>query len=212
MIELLAFGLVILWLVVLGLIVVIFALSRQIGLLLERIQPVGAMISDSGPEIGASVTMMTLPNLNGNDIKLGYKSGRSSLIFFLSPNCPICKALIPALRNMARAEANWLDVVLASDGKPEQHRNMIAAERLADFPYTVSSKLGMAFKVAKLPFAVLIDGSGTVAAKGLVNNREQLESLLNAAELGTASIQSLMAHADGLQTHFDKPLKESNPI
>ena len=51
----------------------------------------------------------------------------------------------------------------------------------------------MAFKVAKLPFAVLIDGAGAIRAKGLVNTREQLESLFNAAELGRPSIQSLAA-------------------
>jgi hypothetical protein len=37
--------------------------------------------------------------------------------------------------------------------------------------------------------AVLIDGEGIVRAKGLVNNREQLESLFNAKELGVESIQ-----------------------
>jgi methylamine dehydrogenase accessory protein MauD len=82
-------------------------------------------------------------------------------------------------------------VVLASDGNPQAHRDMIAREGLGDFPYTLSSELGMTFKVAKLPFAVLIDGKGEVRAKGLVNNREQLESLFHASELGRPSIQSL---------------------
>jgi len=31
-----------------------------------------------------------------------------------------------------------------------------------------------------LPYAVLLDDQGLVRAKGLVNNREQLESLFNA--------------------------------
>jgi hypothetical protein len=53
----------------------------------------------------------------------------------------------------------------------------------------------MTFKVAKLPFAILIDGHGTIKAKGLVNNREQLESLFTAAEMNTPSIQSLAAAA-----------------
>ena len=48
----------------------------------------------------------------------------------------------------------------------------------------------MTFKVAKLPFAVLIDGTGRIRAKGLVNTREQIESLFHAAETGRPSIQS----------------------
>ena len=49
--------------------------------------------------------------------------------------------------------------------------------------------MGLAFRVSRLPFAVLIGADGIVKAKGLVNNREQLESLLNAQDLGVASVQ-----------------------
>ncbi|PZQ49911.1 MAG: thiol-disulfide isomerase [Rhodovulum sulfidophilum] len=191
--ELLTFAVGLLWVTVLVLIAVVFALARQIGVLLERVQPVGAMISDTGPDIGARAPALALPNLNGPGLTLGDNGGRSQLVFFLSTTCPICKALVPALRDAARAESDWLDVVLASDGNPEPHRRMIAKERLEDFPYALSSELGMTFKVAKLPFAILIDGTGRIRAKGLVNNREQLESLFHAAELGRPSIQSLAA-------------------
>lgn len=190
--ELLTFTVALLWVTVLVLIGVVFALARQIGVLLERVQPVGAMISDTGPDIGARAPRLALPNLNGAALALGEGGGRSQLLFFLSTTCPICKALVPALRDAARAEGDWLDVVLASDGNPEAHRRMIAKEHLGDFPYTLSSELGMTFKVAKLPFAVLIDGAGRIKAKGLVNNREQLESLFHAAELDRPSIQSLV--------------------
>ncbi|WP_420344134.1 redoxin domain-containing protein [Paenirhodobacter sp.] len=193
--ELMTFALGALWVLVLVLTAAVFALARQVGVLLERVQPVGAMISDNGPDIGAKAPQLTLPNLNGGPIALA-APGRSRVVFFLSTTCPICKALIPALRDVVRAEGDWLDVILASDGKPAPHQEMIAREKLTDFPYTLSSELGMTFKVAKLPFAVLIDGTGTIKAKGLVNNREQLESLFNAAELGRPSVQSTML-ADG---------------
>ena len=193
--DILVFAVVLLWIVVLIQFGVIFALARQIGVLFERVTPVGAMISDKGPEIGARAPAIVLPNLNGPEMALGGATGRSQLVFFLSTTCPICKALIPALRSVQRAEADWLDVILASDGKPEAHRKMIAEDRLEGFPYALSSQLGMTFKVAKLPFAILIDGQGTIKAKGLVNTREQLESLFTAAEMNTPSIQSLAAAA-----------------
>lgn len=191
--DLMTFAVGLLWVVVLGLIAVVFALVRQIGVLLERVQPVGAMISDTGPEIGAAAPALALPNLNGAPLTLGLNGGRSQLVFFLSTTCPICKALVPVLRDAARAEGDWLDVVLASDGAPETHRRMIAREHLEDFPYVLSAELGMTFKVAKLPFAVLIDGTGRIRAKGLVNTREQIESLFHSAETGRPSIQSLRA-------------------
>ena len=191
--DLMTFAVGLLWVVVLGLIAVVFALVRQIGVLLERVQPVGAMISDTGPDIGAAAPALMLPNLNGAPLTLGRNGGRSQLVFFLSTTCPICKALVPVLRDAARAEGDWLDVVLASDGAPEAHRRMIAREHLEDFPYVLSAELGMTFKVAKLPFAVLIDGTGRIRAKGLVNTREQIESLFHAAETGLNSVPSLRA-------------------
>jgi methylamine dehydrogenase accessory protein MauD len=59
----------------------------------------------------------------------------------------------------------------------------------------LSRDLGLAFKVARLPYAVLLDQTGVVRAKGLVNSREQLESLFTARELGVASIQEYLQKA-----------------
>ncbi|WP_138466531.1 redoxin domain-containing protein [Poseidonocella sp. HB161398] len=191
--ELLIFTNIVLWIVVLVLIGVVFALARQIGILFERVSPVGAMISDSGPDIGAPVPALSLPNLNGEGLSLGGAEGRAQLVFFLSTTCPICKALLPSIRSIRDDESRWLDVVLASDGREAAHRKLIEAESLQSFPYVLSSELGMTFKVAKLPFAVLIGPHGTVLAKGLVNSREQLESLFTASETGIPSLQAAMS-------------------
>jgi methylamine dehydrogenase accessory protein MauD len=70
---------------------------------------------------------------------------------------------------------------------------LIETEKLGAFPYVLSSELGMSFKVSKLPFAVLIDKDGKVVTKGLVNSREQLESLFTASETGIPSYQAAVA-------------------
>lgn len=191
--SLLGFSVILLWIVVILLIGVIFALARQVGILFERVSPVGAMISDSGPALGDEVPQLSLPNLNGDALTLGAGQGRAQLIFFLSTSCPICKALLPALRSIRSDEARWLDVILASDGRETLHRRLIEAEGLQDFPYVLSSELGLSFRVSKLPFAVLIDKGGKVSSKGLVNSREQLESLFNASETGIPSYQAAVA-------------------
>ena len=51
---------------------------------------------------------------------------------------------------------------------------------------------GCSIEVAKLPYAVLIDGDGVIRAKGLVNTREHLESLFEAERLGVASLQEYL--------------------
>jgi methylamine dehydrogenase accessory protein MauD len=118
------------------------------------------------------------------------------LLFFLSPHCPICKKLLPILQSTAQRERDWLEVVLASDGPQPEHLTFYHDRHLEGFTYVLSERLGRAFEVARLPYAVLIDGRGIVRAKGLVNSREHLESLFTASELGVGSAQEWLERQD----------------
>jgi methylamine dehydrogenase accessory protein MauD len=122
--------------------------------------------------------------------------GIRTLVFFLSPSCPVCETLLPTLLRVARDEAPGLRLVLASDGDPEEHRRFRSAKGLDDPLYVLSRELGLAFAVSKLPTAILIDEEGIVRAKGIVNTREHLESLFLAQELGVGSIQEFIAHKE----------------
>lgn len=186
-------ALILLWAVVIALGIVVIALGRQIGILFERVAPMGALITDAGPKIGEASPKFSLQALgSGRPVSIGDPSGRSTLIFFLSPTCPVCKKLLPVLKSAQKAEKGWLDIVLASDGDAPKHEAFISGHRLDGFPYVLSSDLGMTYRVSRLPYGVMLDGEGTVRAKGLINNREQLESLFNAKEMGVASIQSYL--------------------
>jgi len=188
----LVFAVAVLFVMVLCLTVALFALARQIGVLYERVSPMGALVNDSGPRVGDTTPLFRLPSLTGGEVAIGPRPSRSTLVFFLSPTCPVCKKLLPILRSVRSSEGNWLDVVLASDGEADKHRRFIETADLKSFPYVVSTELGLAYRVARLPFAVLLDEHGVVRAKGLVNNREQLESLFNAHEMGVGSIQGFL--------------------
>jgi methylamine dehydrogenase accessory protein MauD len=193
MIDALAISNVILWVVVLALLMAVFALARQIGILYERVAPMGALMIDTGPAVGAAVPRFDLAALDGSVVTVGAPTGRSQLLFFLSPTCPVCKKLIPILKSIAAAEASWLSIVIVSDGEPEEHAAFRRRAALTDFPYVLSAELGMAFRVGKLPYAVLLDEAGLVRAKGLVNSREQIESLFTAKEMNVASVQEFVA-------------------
>jgi methylamine dehydrogenase accessory protein MauD len=117
--------------------------------------------------------------------------GRDTLVVFVSPTCPVCKALLPTLRAIRRGERARTDVVLASDGARLEHLEFVAAESLEEFPYVLSEQLGISFGVGRLPYAVLIDGGGIVRAAGLVNTREHLDSLFEARERAPAAIREV---------------------
>ena len=180
-----------LWIVVLLLAVAVLALTRQVGVLHERIAPVGALMLAKGLTVGEFAPRVAAQDLEGRTFTLGAarEDQRATLIMFVSPTCPVCKALLPVLKSSLAAERAWLDIILASDGEIAQQREFVLAHRLGIFPYIVSAPLGISYQVSRLPFAVLIDAQGVLRARGIVNSREHLESLFEAKRLGFASIQ-----------------------
>lgn len=184
---------VLLWIAVLALAVLVWALSRQVGVLFERVAPMGALVTDAGPPIGHASPQFELRTLQGGMARIGGTQERATLIFFLAPTCPVCKKLLPVLRSVVRDEGRRLQLVLASDGAANEHREFVNREQLDDLPYVLSQELGMTFRVNRLPYAVLLDPQGLVSAKGLVNSREQLDSLLNAQDLRIPTIQQFLA-------------------
>jgi len=195
MIEALVVSNLVLWGLVVALGLTVLALTRQLGLLHERIAPAGALASARGPAVGDVLPERRFPTLAGGELALGGASGRT-LLFFLSSSCPVCKSLLPTLRRMA-ADDRALRLVLASDGPPAEHEDFVTSERLEPAAYVLSRELGLWMEVAKLPWAVLIDADGVVRAKGLVNTREHLESLFEAERLGVGSLQEHLARATG---------------
>ena len=185
---------ILLWIALIALGFVVMALTRQIGLLHERLAPVGALAQQRGPEVGEASPTFHLMDLAGESLAIGETlPGVRTLLFFLSPTCPVCETLLPTLLRVAQDEAPGLRLILASDGEPGEHHRFRSEKNLEDHPYVLSRELGVAFAVAKLPTAVLIDAEGIVRAKGMVNTREHLESLFRAHELGAGSIQEFMA-------------------
>jgi methylamine dehydrogenase accessory protein MauD len=185
---------IILWILVLVLVAVVFALVRQIGVLYERVAPAGALMAGKGLKTGELAPVFDLQTLQGQAFRLGGErsDGKSTLLFFLSPSCPVCKTLLPVLQAMRKSEADWLEIVLASDGDEKEHRAWLKRQKLESWPYLLSPQLGMTMQVAKLPFGALIDEKGILCARGLVNSREHIESLFEAKAQGVASIQEFM--------------------
>jgi methylamine dehydrogenase accessory protein MauD len=185
---------ILLWTAVIVEGLLIAALARQVGILHERVAPAGALTLHQKVNVGEVASPMTVTTIDGAAIEIGGKrEGRSQLLFFASPDCPVCKSLLPVVRSAASAEADWLDMVLAGDGSKAEYQRLRSLHGLEGVPTVLSEALGRAFGVSKLPYAVLLDETGRVASLGLVNSREHLESLFEAKERGVASIQDFLA-------------------
>jgi methylamine dehydrogenase accessory protein MauD len=185
---------ILLWAAVIVLAVLVAALARQVGILHERIAPAGALTLHQKVNVGDVPTALELKAEGGGTVRIGGgRTGQSQLVFFAAPDCPVCKTLLPILRSAARAESDWLEVILAGDGDARAYGAMVAEYRLDGVPLVLSEALGRSYGVSKLPYAVLLDEAGRVASLGLINSREHLESLFEAKERGVASIQEFLA-------------------
>jgi methylamine dehydrogenase accessory protein MauD len=188
---------IVLWVLVLVLAAVLLAVVRQLGVLHERITPAGALMLNRGLTVGEAAPELEVTDLAGTLLHVGARrtDGRSTLLLFVSPTCPVCKTLLPAVKSSRRDERDWMDVILASDGDLTEQRAFVRAQGLEAIPYVVSATLGLAYQVNRLPFAALVDENGVLRARGLVNSREHLESLFEAKRLGVASLQEYFSGA-----------------
>jgi methylamine dehydrogenase accessory protein MauD len=182
-----------LWVAVIALAITVLALARQVGVLHERIAPVGALALGKGPQTGESAPRLTVRTLGGGSVEIGGPApeGTLRLLFFVSPTCPICKSLLPTVKVFAQSER--LELLLIGDGDLEQQRQMAEHHGIEPARFAHAPEVGRAFQVAKLPYAVLVSAAGVIVAQGLVNSREHLESLVTAYELGLRSVQEYLS-------------------
>ncbi len=197
--ELLVISNIVLWLGFIAMVVVNLALARQIGVLYERVAPAGALMLNQKLKMGDPAPELEVLTLEGSGESIGgSRRGKSQLLFFLSPDCSICNELTPALKSAARAEADWVDVMLISDGDEQDHAGYVKRKELGSLPYAISELAGKAFGVSKLPYGVLIDEAGRIASMGIINSREHLDSLFEAKERKVASIQDYMSKREAV--------------
>jgi methylamine dehydrogenase accessory protein MauD len=183
---------VLLWLVVILQGVTILALARQIGVLHDRVAPAGALLNGAGPGVGEQSPRFEVHALAGNAVTVGGQlaPGKAQLLLFVSSSCPICKKLIPIAKSFAKSER--LEVLFVGDADPAEQRKLAAQFELDEHSFINGPEVGMTYRIDKLPYAVLLDEGGRIAAKGLVNSREHLESLIVAKESGYATLQSYL--------------------
>lgn len=195
---------ILLWALLIALAFAVMGLVRQIGILHSRLAPAGALMVDKGVTVNEPAPKVTVANRNGRPVNVGYAGEKGQLLFFLSPTCPICKSLLPAIKSIAKDQAHRLDVIFVSDGDMDAQQALISEHKLEDATYVVGPEVGMTYQIGKLPYAALIDQNGVLRSKGLVNSREHLDSLFEAEHLGSATLQQYL-HGHAQEHDHDHP-------
>jgi methylamine dehydrogenase accessory protein MauD len=167
---------VVLWCLVVVLCVVVIALARQIGTLHLRLGPRGALeIDDEGPPLGEAPAPIEVADADGEHVSIG-GAGHAQLILFVSPTCRVCDDVLPALPVVARS--GGLTPLIVTD--TAEGLQMLVDKR-APAPVVAAPDATRLYQIPGTPYAVFLDATGVVRAKGTVNNLEQMEGLADTA-------------------------------
>ena len=85
-------------------------------------------------------------------------------------------------------------IILSVVTDDRKNREFVLTHKLENFPVVTAPDVAAKYQVRVPPYAILVGTDGLVKAKGLVNHLEHLESLLTAARLGHATIESYAQH------------------
>ena len=80
-VSILTFAVITLWLVVVAMAVMMWTMLRQIGVLYERVAPVGALMDSAGPQVGEASSIFPLQSLTGGAVRIGASGAKATLVF-----------------------------------------------------------------------------------------------------------------------------------
>lgn len=184
-------GNVLLTVVLVAALYVTWRVMARVRQLFREVAPVGALTNSRGPQPGEATPSQPFHLLNGGTISLATGKG-PRLLLFVSATCPVSRKVIPIAQDFARREQ--VDLLFAGDDTQAVQERFIAASGMPADHFVNDPALGRALEVDKLPAAFLLAPDGVLLARGLVNSREHLESLLNAWESGFATVQDYISH------------------
>jgi methylamine dehydrogenase accessory protein MauD len=181
MITALLIAISVLWVVVLVLGFLLLGTLRAVGLLGWRLAELEATTprrpGREGLKPGRRAPDFTLPGADGNEVALHDFAGREVLLVFTQSGCSPCQKIVPELNRLADGGASR--VVVVNNGDPEAARKW-SAEVGARFPVLAQDHFAVSklYQVFATPFAFLIDETGVIASKGIIQSRQHISYVL----------------------------------
>jgi len=167
------FSYIVLWLIVLGLILLVLLLYRQLGIMY-----LGSAegVSRDGLDRGKAAPDFNLTDQYSNTQRLSNFRGKPAVLLFGSPHCSPCRILLPQMNDWSRAHPE-VGVVWLNAASPEESLKFVS-DTGAEIPvasYTPEDNLMDKYRVRVTPFMFFVDENGVIRAKGLVNTKAGID-------------------------------------
>jgi methylamine dehydrogenase accessory protein MauD len=178
---------VLLLLAVVALTLIVFALARQIGVLHERLAPLGAQEKPLAVTEGQEIPRVTMKTPEGQKLVIGdrLETGTYRAILFVASDCPICKRVMPAFAELVGERV--FNPVFVADGPLPEIINLRERAALPNIPFVTGPELALTLQVARLPTLVILDDRGALRVREIVNTRAQIETLIGVAKYRTSA-------------------------
>ncbi len=164
---------IVLWALVIVLILLVILLYRQLGIMY-----LGSAegVSRDGLTPGVKAPDFSLKDQYDNPQRLSDYRGRPTVLLFGSPHCSPCRILLPQLHDWSKAHPE-VGVLWLNAASEEESLKFVSdtGSTLPIAPYTPQENLMDKYKVRVTPFMFLIDESGVVKVKGLVNTKAGMD-------------------------------------
>jgi len=178
-----------LWIIVGVIAAVLVVEARLIGSLHRRVPPSGASMLSVGPALHSQMATCQGKTSKGLPFTLGGNRGPRVYVF-VTPSCPPCFELMPAVRSVHRSDRrDWPIVVVSVDGDEQKNARFVAEQRLEKLLFVLSPAAATTYSLSSTPYVVVTNQAGAVTAKGVANHMEHLESLLSDSKSTPASGQ-----------------------
>jgi hypothetical protein len=187
---------------------VLVATLRQIGVLHQRIRPIGPGVREEGPQPGTQLPRLPFeavaPQASGSPY-----GGTLSVFGYVSPGCGLCRDVPGFFRTYmkTRPPGVELSAVLITDAD-EEAAAAFAADHIgaSEEPSLYRNPdLQGEYAFPGSPYVLALDSSEeghlTVLAAGVVNELEQLEDLIDGA----------IAYREGSRRMAEEPVETPSP-
>jgi hypothetical protein len=159
---------------------VVISLARRLARIERTVAPWGAKHLLQGPlEKSRLPSQVVVRKLDGSWSSIGGEAARPVLLVFVARGCEPCRALAAHLKTLERYWKQRIDVLLVFKQPPGEVYDELLELGISHLPATSSPFLFQVWSITAVPFAVVLDRDGSVDSKGVVNNLDHLEYLVD---------------------------------
>lgn len=120
-----------------------------------------------GLPIGSPAPGFELPDVNNKKVSFEsfLNAGKSILLFFVSPSCNPCEAMIPEIEEWQKDLDEKINFVFISNGNIDENLDKFPSESFDHILLQDDNEIGEMFGSEWTPTVIFIDGEGVIASR-----------------------------------------------